>query len=129
MLKMKRIYEQPSAEDGYRVLVDRLWPRGVAKTAAKIDYWAKEITPSTALRKTFNHDAETFAAFRQAYLYELETNRQGEAFLQLLREKLATGPVTLLYAAKNEQINHVVVLMEWIKKNEPRRTAKGALKS
>lgn len=117
MLKMKRIYEEASSEDGYRILVDRLWPRGVAKERAQIDYWAKEITPSTDIRKAFKHEAGQFEDFRKAYVYELDTNEGSKEFLNLIYEKLKAGNVTLLYAAKNEQINHVIVLKDWIEKH------------
>jgi len=111
---MKRIYEEPSSDDGYRILVDRLWPRGVAKEKAKIDYWAKQITPSTMIRKAFKHEADEFEDFKSAYLHELYTNEGSKEFLELIEDKLKTGNVTLLYAAKNEKINHVIVLKAWI---------------
>lgn len=117
MLKMKRIYEEPLEEDGYRILVDRLWPRGVSKERAKIDYWPKDITPSTIIRKNFNHNADKFEDFRNAYLYELNSNEKSGQFLNILKEKLQSGNVTLLYASKNEKINHVIVLKSWIEEN------------
>lgn len=117
ILKIKRIYDEANSTDGYRVLVDRLWPRGVSKDKAKIDYWAKEITPSTEIRMTFKHKAERFENFKNAYLYELNSNAYAEEFLNLMNEKLKTSNVTLLYAAKDEKINHVVVLKDWIEKN------------
>lgn len=116
-LKIKRIYDEANSTDGYRVLVDRLWPRGITKEKAKIDYWAKEITPSTEIRKTFKHEAERFADFKNAYLYELNNNIHAEEFLALMNEKLKIDNVTLLYAAKDDKINHVVVLKNWIEQN------------
>ncbi|MDR7870746.1 MAG: DUF488 family protein [Tissierellaceae bacterium] len=82
-----------------------------------LDYWAKEITPSTELRKSFNHQTERFEEFEQAYLFELENNDRSKEFLELIKNKLKSGNVTLLYAAKSETINHVVVLKNWIERN------------
>ena len=117
ILRMKRIYDEANDADSYRILVDRLWPRGITKEKAKIDYWAKEITPSTEIRKTFKHEAERFEDFRNAYLYELDNNVHAGAFLTLIIEKLKFSNVTLLYAAKDEKINHVVVLKDWIEED------------
>ncbi|MHC1718646.1 MAG: DUF488 domain-containing protein [Acidaminococcaceae bacterium] len=117
VLKMKRIYDEANDADGYRILVDRLWPRGITKEKAKIDYWAKEITPSTEIRRTFKHETERFEAFRNAYLYELNNNVHAVAFLAVINEKLKMSDVTLLYAARDEKINHVVVLKDWIEQN------------
>jgi uncharacterized protein YeaO (DUF488 family) len=116
-LKIKRIYDEANSTDGYRVLVDRLWPRGITKEKAKIDYWAKEITPSTEIRKNFKHEAERFEDFRNAYHYELNSNSHAKEFLALMNEKLKMANVTLLYAAKDDKINHVVVLKDWIEQN------------
>lgn len=117
MLKMKRIYDEASDGDGYRVLVDRLWPRGVTKKEAQLDYWAKEITPSAVIRESFNHKADRFEEFRNAYLYELNNNINAKAFLTLIHDKLKYENVTLLYAAKDEKINHVVILKDWLEEN------------
>ncbi len=117
MLRTKRIYQESSKEDGYRILVDRLWPRGVSKGKANIDYWAKEITPSIDLRKDFNHEPDKFEEFKQAYLYELSNNKKSKEFLELINSKLETGNVTLLYAARDENINHAVVLKDWVEGN------------
>lgn len=117
MLRTKRIYQESSKEDGYRILVDRLWPRGVSKGKANIDYWAKEITPSIDLRKDFNHEPDKFEEFKQAYLYELSNNKKSKEFLELINSKLETGNVTLLYAARDESINHAVVLKDWVEGN------------
>ncbi len=114
-LQVKRIYSEFSHTDGYRILVDRLWPRGITKEKAHIDYWAKEITPSTELRKTFNHDENTMDEFKIRYYLELDNNEHRGAFIDLIRNKLNEGNVTLLYAAKNETYNHAHVLKEWIK--------------
>ena len=114
---MKRVYDEQDKTDGYRVLVDRLWPRGVKKAELAYDLWAKEITPSADIRKAFNHEEAKFAAFKQNYLYELNENDAIDSFLETLSEKLETTNVTLLYAAKEEKINHVVILKDWLEEN------------
>ncbi|OFI39571.1 MarR family transcriptional regulator [Arthrobacter sp. SW1] len=107
----KRIYEEPSDDDGCRVLVDRLWPRGVSKERAALDLWLKEIAPSPPLRTEFAHMRERFADFREAYLAELEQNPAVETLLELA----TTHPrVTLLYAAKDPEVNHARVLQEFM---------------
>ncbi len=117
MLKMKRIYEIPDTEDGFRILVDRVWPRGMTKEKASLDYWAKEITPSISLRKFFSHKAENFEAFTSGYVDELNSNAEGPSFLNIIKDRLKSGNVTLVYAAKDEKINHVVILKDWIERN------------
>ena len=116
MLKIRRIYEEPSLEDGYRILVDKLWPRGISKEKAKLDYWAKEITPSTELRKFFCHDVDKFEDFTKRYILELETNDISVDFVNLIKDKLKEGNVTLIYAAKDPKINHGIVLKGWLDK-------------
>jgi uncharacterized protein YeaO (DUF488 family) len=106
MVRVKRIYEAPAEDDGTRVLVDRLWPRGVRKQAAALDWWATEVAPSTALRRAFAHHGERFEAFAEAYRRELEGNRA----LEELRRLAAKGTLTLLYAARDEEHNHARVL-------------------
>ena len=115
MLKYKRIYEASGAEDGYRILVDRLWPRGLAKEKANIDLWEKEIAPSADLRKKFHHQEEDFGEFEKDYLRELEGNELMEEFLGLVGAKLKEGNVTLLYAAKDERQNNARVLELWLR--------------
>lgn len=110
--QIKRIYETPSDEDGYRVLVDRLWPRGVSKEQAQLDEWLKEIAPSTELRKWFDHDANKFDEFAERYKGELADRE--EAVNHLL-EIAAKQQVTLLYAAKDENHNHALVLKNFLK--------------
>lgn len=114
---MKRVYDDASDDDGYRILVDKLWPRGVSKEKAKCDHWSKEITPSTVLRNEYHHNIKSFKDFAKDYLSELNHNEYKEQFLDFIKEKLESGHVTLVYAAKNEEINHVHVLKEWIEKN------------
>ena len=111
IVKLKRIYEAPAAGDGSRILVDRLWPRGISKDKAKIDLWLKEIAPSDALRKRFHGHPEDWADFRAAYATELKD--AGEA-VKDLRGHLRKGTVTLLYAARDEQHNNAVALKQWL---------------
>lgn len=110
MVRIKRVYEPVSKDDGYRVLVDRLWPRGVSKTAAAVDLWLKEIAPTAGLRKWFNHEPQKWHAFKLKYRKELEGN---EALVEKIRNiEHDKGIVTLLYAAKDEERNQAVVLHE-----------------
>ncbi len=114
-IKLKRVYDPPAAEDGVRVLVDRIWPRGVAKSAARIDHWLKEIAPSHELRKWFGHDPGKWAEFREKYRAELRTN---SAAVQKLRELVQSAPVTLLFGARNTHQNQAVVLKEFLEEGE-----------
>jgi ribokinase len=118
-LQIKRIYDDPSEEDGYRVLVDRLWPRGVSKADAAIDEWAKEVAPSTELRKWFGHKEERFEEFAAKYEAELRPNPAAEDFADRCRSILEEEhrPVTLLYAAKSPTINHALVLRRWLERH------------
>ncbi len=109
VIKIKRIYEDAESGDGYRILIDRLWPRGVAKDEAKLDEWNKELAPSTELRKWFDHIAERFEEFRKRYRDELKTQ---EEEISRLHTMAKSKDITLLYAAKNEEINNAVVLRE-----------------
>lgn len=108
-IAIKRIYEPASADDGRRILVDRLWPRGLTKEKAGIDLWLREIAPSTELRKWFGHDPEKWDEFRRRYRAELDSN--GEA-LQALKEAIGKGPATLVYGARDEQHNDAIVLRD-----------------
>jgi hypothetical protein len=111
-VKIKRIYETADEHDGFRVLVDRLWPRGVSKERAQVDQWCKDIAPSTQLRKWFNHDPERFEEFAHRYTEELDANREAVDMLTALFAKYST--VTLLYAAKDPKVNHALVLKEYL---------------
>lgn len=111
--KIKRIYDAPSHDDGYRVLVDRLWPRGVSKGAAKIDEWNKEIAPSPELRKWFNHKEERFKEFEQKYREELKDKKEE---LDKLKKTAKNKTVCLLYAARNHEMNQAVVLKKVLSK-------------
>jgi uncharacterized protein YeaO (DUF488 family) len=115
-LKMKRIYEAPEKADGFRVLVDRLWPRGVKKEAAQLDAWLKDSAPSPDLRKWFDHDPEKFATFKERYEEELLTNPQTAATVAEILKQVETTDVTLVYAARDKEINHVVVLRDFLEK-------------
>lgn len=108
-LKIKRVYEAPDKQDGRRILVDRIWPRGLTKEKASIDLWLKEIAPSTELRKWFNHDPGKWDEFKQRYVEELKNNPES---IQLLKQELDKGVVTLVYAAKDEEHNQAVVIEE-----------------
>lgn len=107
-IAIKRIYEPPSPADGRRVLVDRLWPRGVSKAKAQLDAWMKEVAPSPELRRWFDHRPERWPEFRQRYIDELKSNPG----VDTLREMASAGPVTLLYAARDTAHNEAVVLAE-----------------
>ena len=114
MIHLKRAYEQPGRRDGLRILVERLWPRGVAKEAAAIDLWLKELAPSTALRKWFGHDPDRWNEFCKRYRSELES--KGD-LLVLLKHRTTEGPVTFVYAARDEEHNSAVVLKEYLEEN------------
>ena len=116
-LLLKRIYEPPATGDGYRILVDKLWPRGIKKEAAHLDEWAKVITPSTEIRRLYHQGEMPFDGFAEAYQEELAAGEGAAVFAAHCRELLAAQNVTLVYAAKNEQENHVLVLREWLRRN------------
>lgn len=111
-LKIKRVYEPSDKSDGTRVLIDRLWPRGLTKAKAGVDVWLKELAPSAELRKWFGHDPDKWTEFKKRYRAELEEN---DEWLARLREEIKKGPVTLLYGAKDEEHNDAVVLMEFLR--------------
>lgn len=111
MIRVKRIYEPPAPEDGTRILVDRLWPRGMARAEARLDEWLKEVAPSDGLRQWFGHDPGRWEEFREQYRRELAGN--GE-ILAKLKGLAATGTVTLLFAARDEEHNNATVLKELI---------------
>ncbi|HVW95948.1 MAG TPA: DUF488 domain-containing protein [Mucilaginibacter sp.] len=110
-ISIKRVYEAPAKEDGTRVLVDRLWPRGLTKEKAAVDTWLKEIAPSTELRKWFAHEPAKWAAFKERYHHELKENNEQ---VLLLKEQLKKGPVTLVYGAKDKEHNEALVLKEYV---------------
>jgi uncharacterized protein YeaO (DUF488 family) len=114
MLRVKRVYDKSQKEDGWRVLVDRLWPRGMTKEAAKIDLWMKEVAPSDALRKSFRHDVNKWPDFQKRYRAELKQKKKLLAELKKIEKEHRT--LTLLFGAKDTEHNQAVVLAEVLKK-------------
>ena len=115
-LQIKRIYEPPEKNDGFRILVDRLWPRGVKKEDAKVDVWMKEAGPTTALRKWFNHEPEKWQEFSRRYKAELKhLETVSELVKELIEAVKKNKKVTLLYGAKDENHNQALVLQEFLK--------------
>jgi uncharacterized protein YeaO (DUF488 family) len=112
-IALRRAYEPPTPDDGYRVLVDRVWPRGRSRDDLAIDEWAKDIAPTAELRRWFDHDPQRFDAFGERYRRELSSPAQ-RARLQRLLEAAEGGPLTLVYGAKDEQYNHARVLREML---------------
>lgn len=115
-LSVKRIYEPYDSTDGFRILVDRLWPRGLKREDARLDEWMKDVAPSSELRTWFGHDPEKWEAFRQRYRKELEENDAVDKLAAFLKEK---DHVTLLYAAKDQVHNQAIVLKDFIIESEP----------
>jgi uncharacterized protein YeaO (DUF488 family) len=115
MIKIKRVYEKAEAADGFRVLVDRLWPRGMKKEAAKIDLWMKDVAPSDELRKSFHHDAMKWPDFERKYQAELK--KKGAWISELKRLEKEHGTLTLLFGARDSEYNQAVVLAETLKGN------------
>lgn len=116
-IETKRVYEAPSADDGTRILVDRIWPRGVSKKDAAVALWARELAPSSELRKWFGHDPERWPEFRRRYVAEL-AGKSDE--LDRLLQEAGPGPITLVFAAKDTAHNNAVVLREIIQDREDR---------
>lgn len=113
MVRTKRAYEPAAASDGYRVLVDRLWPRGVKKEALRVDLWAKDVAPSPSLRRWFGHDPGRFREFSERYRAELRADPARALLAELVR-RAGRGPVTLVYGARDEEHNGAVVLRDAI---------------
>lgn len=114
-IQIKRIYEAAAADDGFRVLVDRLWPRGISKDRAALDDWWKDIAPSPELRTWFGHKEERFAEFAEKYRVELSTGTAAPTHMVTVNEHLTAGEnVTLLYGAKDPKINQALVLRDWM---------------
>jgi uncharacterized protein YeaO (DUF488 family) len=114
-IKLKRAYDKPSSNDGYRILVDRIWPRGISKEAIKIDEWLKDIAPGTQLRKWFGHDPDKWSEFKKRYFEEL---KQKNEFLTEIRDHINHHTVTFVYSAKDDKFNNAVVLKQYIEKNK-----------
>lgn len=113
MIQIKRIYTVAEASDGYRILVDRLWPRGIKKELSGVDLWAADLAPSASLRKWFNHEPGKFNDFKVKYLQELKENEAVAIFLKKIEQQPI---VTLLYGAKDEQHNQAIVLLDFLQK-------------
>ena len=116
MIKLKRAYEKPSRDDGSRILVERLWPRGLTKERAAVDLWLKEVAPSPELRKWFGHDPANWEQFQKRYWKELEDQEEA---VQLLKQKVKQGTVTLVYAARDEEHNSALVLKRFLEGGIP----------
>jgi uncharacterized protein YeaO (DUF488 family) len=114
-VRTKRIYEDSNPADGRRILVDRLWPRGIAKSNARIDFWAKSVSPSHELRRWYGHDPEKWLEFRERYFEELDSNPDG---VSELRSQLGSGTVTLLYSSKETRLNNASALKDYIESRQ-----------
>jgi uncharacterized protein YeaO (DUF488 family) len=115
-IRLKRVYEPAAPDDGYRVLIDRLWPRGVSRARAELDAWEKDLSPSAELRQWFGHAPERFEEFRRRYIDELRNQRPG---LAALRRMARAGTLTLVYSAHDSQHNDAVVLVEVLRRGLP----------
>ena len=114
MIRIKRVYEPPSEQDGFRILVDRLWPRGLSKESAQIDLWLKDVAPSDDLRKWFSHDPKKWLEFKKKYRKELDEKNELVSRLGSLRKEKKS--MTLLYGAKDTEHNNAVFLQEYLQK-------------
>ncbi len=123
MIKIKRAYEKAEKEDGYRVLVDRLWPRGIAKKKLKHDEWARELSPSKELRQNFNHESSHWKEFRTKFKAQLR-NKKAKEEIQLLAKKARRHTVTLVYGARDQEFNNAVVLKEVIERAQKKSSGK-----
>ena len=112
-IRIKRIYDPPSPQDGFRILVDRLWPRGLSKEKAKVDLWLREISPSNELRKWYSHDPAKWAEFKKKYLGEIKEKKEE---FDLLRKKAREGTVTFLFSSKEDKLNNAVALKEFVER-------------
>jgi len=111
MIKIKRIYDPPAAGDGFRILVDRLWPRGLSKEKAQVDLWMRDISPSNDLRKWYGHDPDKWAEFKKKYLGEIKEKKEE---FDLLRKRAKEGTVTFLFSSKEEKLNNAHALKEFV---------------
>ncbi|UCD33210.1 MAG: DUF488 domain-containing protein [Desulfobacterales bacterium] len=110
-IKIKRTYDSPSDDDGYRILVDRLWPRGISKAKAQLDFWPKELAPSNELRRWYGHDPEKWSEFKSRYFAELDDNPE---LVNQLLEYIDRGTVTFIYSSKEQRLNNAVALKEYV---------------
>ncbi len=113
MIKIKRIYEPPAADDGFRILVDRLWPRGLTKDKAKVDLWARDISPSNELRKWYGHEPAKWAEFKKRYFKEIEDKKE---LLDLIAQRVKGETVTFLFSSKELKLNNAAALKEFFQK-------------
>jgi uncharacterized protein YeaO (DUF488 family) len=118
MMSIKRVYQKPEKQDGFRVLVDRFWPRGLTKEKARVDLWLKDLAPSDQLRKWYGHDPSKWEEFRRRYFEELIDKKE---FTGLILEKEQEGKVTLLYGKKDKKFNNAVALMEFLGKSKKKK--------
>jgi uncharacterized protein YeaO (DUF488 family) len=114
-IRVKRVYDPPEPGDGLRILVDRLWPRGLTKEKARVDLWLRNLSPSDALRKRLHADPSGWDQFVADYARELEAD-PAQVVVTTLRERIADGPVTLLFSAKNEERNNATALRDWLER-------------
>ncbi len=113
-ISIKRAYEEYDKEDGYRILVDRLWPRGLKKESLKLDLWLKDVAPSKATREAFNHKEENFEDFKKNYINELKTDQEKLKAIELIRKISKDHHITLLYGAKDKTLNQAKVLCDYL---------------
>ncbi len=118
-LQLKRAYEPPAKTDGFRILVDRLWPRGLTKEKAKIDLWLRDIAPSDELCHWYHHDVALWPEFKKRYFAELKSKKEP---LAELKEEMAEGPVTLVFSAKEAEHNNATALAEYLSRSRKRAT-------
>ncbi len=116
-IQLKRAYEKPQKSDGFRVLIDRIWPRGVRKEDLKLDQWLRTLAPSTELRQWFGHDPEKWQEFRKRYFRELDTHPDE---IKLLRERMRAGPLTIVFGSREERFNNATALKEYLEKRRAR---------
>lgn len=117
-IQLKRVYASTDPHDGFRILVDRLWPRGMSRRAAHIDLWLKEVAPSSPLRKWFGHDPTKWAVFRDRYFSELRSNPEA---IEPLNEHVHRGVVTFVYAARDTEYNHAVALKQYLENSKSKQ--------
>jgi uncharacterized protein YeaO (DUF488 family) len=116
-IQLKRAYDKPQKGDGFRVLIDRIWPRGIRKEDLRLDEWLRSLAPSTELRQWFGHDPEKWEEFRRRYFRELDTHPEE---IKLLREKMREGPLTIIFGSREERFNNATALKEYLE-NRPLR--------
>ena len=115
-IALKRAYEPAARSDGCRILVERLWPRGLSKQAARIDLWPVDLAPSTDLRRWFDHDPEKWAQFKRRYFGELRTRESARDALESVFERVRSGPVTFVFAAREREFNNAVALKQYVER-------------